>query len=98
MSGDAYTPTVGENERIIRDRTSSEPSTRPSIGETRVDLANWGVDDLTDLACGELDLRGSSEVAVGRDGVEGTLDPTTSKSREGEDACWSEYLALEATR
>lgn len=37
-------------------------------------------------------------MAVGRDGLGEVLRATTSESREGEDACWSEYLALEATR
>ena len=65
---------------------SSEPSKRPSSGETNVDLANWGVDDLSERACGDADLMGSSEVAVGRDGVDETLGSTRSDSRDGDES------------
>lgn len=66
---------------------SSEPSKRPSRGEAKVDLVNWGVDDLSDRVCGDADLIGSSEVAVGRDGVDDTLDSTRSESKDGDDPC-----------
>ena len=77
---------------------SSEPSKRPSSGETNDDLVNWGVDDLSDRACGDVDLMGSSEVAVGRDGVDEALDSTSSFSKGGAESWCSGYLAFEATR
>lgn len=83
---------------MMTDRMSSEPSKRPSSGEARVDLASWGVDDLSDRVWGDADLMGSSEVAGGSEGVDETLDSTRSGSKDGDDSCCSEYLALEATR
>lgn len=80
----------------MRDLISSEPSNRPSRGEPNVDLANRGVFDLTDLACGDADRIGSSAVAAEDKSI---LDPTSSDSILGDESRRSsEYLDLDATR
>lgn len=86
----------------MRDLISSDPSNRPSKGEPNVDLANCGVTDLTDLACGDADRRGSSAVAADNGGVGddvSILDPSKSGSIFGDESRrWSGYLDLDATR
>ena len=86
----------------MRDLISSDPSNRPSRGEPNVDLANCGVLDLTDLACGDADRIGRSAVVADMDGVGeavSILDPTSSGSILGEESRRSSgYLELDATR
>lgn len=88
---------VGENERMIRDLISSDPSKRASSGEPSDDLANCGV-DLTVREFGDADLIGNSEVVAaerGRGGEGPIRDASRLESKDGVDSCWMENLAFD---
>jgi hypothetical protein len=86
---------------MISDRISSVPSTCPSNGEPRDDLASCGVDDLSDRPWGDAERIGSSEVVAERGGV-GDNPPLASRGSVSSDAeesrRWSGYLVFVVTR
>lgn len=91
---------TGEKARTISDLMSSPPSKRPSKGELSDDLANCGVEDRTERACGEAERIGSSAVVAEIDGV--GEDPVrvsaSSASKDCVDSCSSTYRDLELAR
>lgn len=85
---------------MISDLISSVPSTWPSNGEPRDDLASCGVDDLGGRPCGDAERIGSSEVVAER----GVADNPLLASRESgsideeESRRWSGYLVFVVIR
>lgn len=80
---------------------SSEPSSRPSRGDPIEDLANCGVEDLTEREYGEPDRIGISAIVDGRGvGDEGVGDSASSASRDLAVSCspWYRDGDVDATR
>lgn len=74
---------VGENDRIIDDLISSEPSDLSSKGEPIDDLANCGVEDLPERECDEPDRIGNSATVAERGvGDETVWDSASSASKD----------------
>ena len=74
---------MGENDRIINDRISSEPSDLPSKAEPIDDLATCGVEDLRERECDEPDLIGKSAIMAERAvGEETVWDSDSSASKD----------------
>lgn len=83
VSSEAWTAIVGENDRIINDLISSEPSDFPSKAEPIDDLANCGVEDLRERECDEPDRIGKSAIVFERAvGEETVWDSDSSASKD----------------
>lgn len=101
VSSEAWTAIVGENDRIIDDLISSEPSALPSKGEPIDDLANCGVEDLPERECDEPVRIGRSAIVPERGvGDETDWDSASSASKDCVVSCSPGYRDgdVDATR